>query len=786
MHQDMRTTGIHLSPQILFQSLPFRHGFADHVIVHRNTIAFLKTPGPWAVVNSSWHLILPDILETAWPGHLTSLIDSDMGQLGYEESPVQYLLGCFNEPFGLPRFLVLSKKAQPSKALPRLIVAKKPAKVEEEIEDAEETPIPLSTFEVIVKDQEGTPLEDAEVEVDREPLYLTTQAGQTSKTDLMAGKYAINGTRAGYRSTAVTEDLASNATRQVTLVLERIKVALVYPPPGSTTKQFVNLPHDKNEPNHGQLKVEMRVIDGKAGDEIYLKLEYDKTKIHSRHTPKREVVGGAALSWCPQGGDVRTLKKDNEVITVPVNLGICGGDTFTIRIGSTPECDEQECTVVVWRRLYYEIWEPEKSISDFAQINKPKVQAHMDKVLAKTFISFVDVTPPNSVYGKSDLPEKGRYNIIPSEHFGLGAGKKVLVLSDDEAEKILKRRSATSRNKDKLVVTSFWMDYMTSASAELEKPDKEHVISATDLDMPDKHLALPWTVGAHQGLQYGDFPILKLQWRATHCEDLSSLVPGQVRFTGSTWKDKDPPPAGWKAITRGDPGYAFRNFITLTDPADLRDHYEITGLKTLRIKFPRARSERIDNKDKTKGGTGYPGFHLLTDSQGRLTHSGSRIAVEIQTEMVGYQFNTLGSAIYGDIWMTTRASNHTPQGIATVLLHELAHNMGGTYISKSDAPTYGRSPGAAMSDALHGHLPLPTVPTGFAYEEHGHRGPHCAHGLPHSRRLLKKFNKLHAFSTCLMFGATNISARYPNPFCLDCEDQLRGEDLSNIRRDWYS
>ncbi|MBX3469079.1 MAG: peptidoglycan-binding protein [Planctomycetes bacterium] len=133
---------------------------------------------------------------------------------------------------------------------------------------------------------------------------------------------------------------------------------LVWPKAGQH-KQWVNLPAADDRPDQGsRITLKLTADGGKAGQKLYVKLTPGEEN-SARNDPLPELVGGTTADWCPDGGiEVQLAKDDGEPdceATVEVELGLAGGDTFTLAVGGTTDCDDEQVTITNWRRLYHQV-----------------------------------------------------------------------------------------------------------------------------------------------------------------------------------------------------------------------------------------------------------------------------------------------------------------------------------------------------------------------------------------------------------------------------------------------
>ena len=131
--------------------------------------------------------------------------------------------------------------------------------------------------------------------------------------------------------------------------------------------------------------------------------------------------------------------------------------------------------------------------------------------------------------------------------------------------------------------------------------------------------------------------------------------------------------------------------------------------------------------------------------------------------------------------MTTFGGDIHQIGLASVILHELGHNMGQVYADKNTDLTFGRP---ALKKIPGIGFPKDVSTGGVAYGGHEHQGTHCASGI--ANKAAVSFQNTIALNqhTCLMYGASDMESTFKYPFCDECKQYIKAEDLSDIRKYW--
>ncbi len=121
--------------------------------------------------------------------------------------------------------------------------------------------------------------------------------------------------------------------------------------------QWVNLARSQKEPDRGSLirvKVKLKEVDGpgEKDDEIFATLEYPPAKELSKRPAERGFTGEARLS------KVVALREEDGEAVFEIDLGLAGGDRVTLKVGGTEACEDDEITIVNWRKLWQKVVRP--------------------------------------------------------------------------------------------------------------------------------------------------------------------------------------------------------------------------------------------------------------------------------------------------------------------------------------------------------------------------------------------------------------------------------------------
>ena len=524
----------------------------------------------------------------------------------------------------------------------------------------------------------------------------------------------------------------------------------------------VMVPNPKDMPgNISETEIRVRPKDLKTAVED--KLVYWKVTAHEENSKRTEPKTGIkpydTNSQLREFADrvvtcsTEFVERDSSIILV---CGVAGGDRFTVEVGTDGENYPLKVVVENWRKLWYETVQPAASGSDrvsdytvFTADKSPglseKSVSYMKKVLDPCFVEFEKRYGTN--YTKNDIPLNGQYNIIDGAFIGKEKGKKAVVLSFDQAEKILEQKG--KHLKDARTASAVWCDYLVDFKN--WEDGFEEVFSAQERPLKESKLFLN-LVDRFGGRAHGSCSITSLSWKATHWFDT---------------KDNS-----WKIIASSrDPGWGHRSGGVFTREDDIKAHISFTNYNTISFQFP-----------DTKGN--YPGKLMEKDSSGQLTDKRFVVGLTVVVSGIANEMNTNGAALNGIIWMNTFAGAATDTGAAGVILHELGHNMGQVYANKSIDAVFGRPANKAIPG-----IPFPKgLPEGIVYGERGHRGTHCASGLSVITRKERDFQDRDSNSykerNCIMFGSSSMRSNKEYVFCSDCRTYVKAENLSDIRKSW--
>lgn len=189
-------------------------------------------------------------------------------------------------------------------------------------------------------------------------------------------------------------------------------VAPKKPTPDKALEQLVNhTTSDEGRDLHGSLVVvkvgalgdTTRAPDdrwGQKDDEVFIKAKFSRQS--KRNAPLPSLKDALDIKHTPDGkeytGKVK-LGAKGEPARFKIELGLAGGDTCELSIGSTAACADATLSFVNWRKLYYQLTLP-------SGLAKPGM-GDMEGALAKVFVryeKYKDLT-----FAEADAPPAGSW-----------------------------------------------------------------------------------------------------------------------------------------------------------------------------------------------------------------------------------------------------------------------------------------------------------------------------------------------------------------------------------------
>jgi hypothetical protein len=203
---------------------------------------------------------------------------------------------------------------------------------------------------------------------------------------------------------------------------------LLFPEPVSGGAiQYVNHAPHPDHPEWGhKIKVRVGVEDEdgptRKGDQIFLKAKWpEKEKLSKRNVPARALVGGKKLPWSdPEVGRVVTIKEDGGEAVFELELGYAGGDEVTIYVGGTDSCEDADCTIANWRKIYYQVTHRSTlaKLPDLTRLTETLAELNVEyePYGTKTFSEGDAGVPPGTFFDGAVLDRPGERLVCIGDH----------------------------------------------------------------------------------------------------------------------------------------------------------------------------------------------------------------------------------------------------------------------------------------------------------------------------------------------------------------------------------
>lgn len=595
----------------------------------------------------------------------------------------------------------------------------------------------------------------------------------------------------------VTDTGPSSHRRKFTVTRAGLVARFVSPDPQGLPpqiKQYVNLGvhrrWTKDFPFGSEIEFEVGTVDdvGRRGETLYIECLFGRET--GRTTPKPQLLADrlAAPPTTSNGDKTHkgsvTLGAEGRA-TFRVSLGLAGGETCVVKIGATSACSDATLSFVNWRRIDYQSWMPlatgSSRLSDFAFLRGsqdarlPDVMTnYMDATLGAAFVEFRPVEGSVGFFGRDGIAGI-EHGVLASDLFTPGdPGKRVLVLTEDMLDRVRERAVGPVGQRVKTQMSLVWTDFLahgeiwTQSFGGLAGPAQDLACTRSVFEHAIDDHPQQAQRGAHSGNRWkgGELALTQLRWRVT-----------------GVWNDAmssyDPPPPGgssdWQVLDKRDAIAGMLDFV---------EH------RKLRVKalLPGGLGGKIDV---------HQGWY-------RELATGAYVQLEIELKGLAYGIGAYASALRGDVTMTLQYGTFPERALASTILHEAGHNMGMAYINRTrtrEEKARGTDATITDDDVAFGRLdtseipgiafPLSWIDGGYTYVGRGHTGPHCARGVTNTgpaqpptlagdmgTRAEREF-------TCIMYGGGDMQVDRQYSFCVDCTRYIRGEDLRDIRKNWW-
>lgn len=635
--------------------------------------------------------------------------------------------------------------------------------------------------------------------------------------------------------------------RQRELVLEKKKwQAKIKKPGGGKTKEaplkwYVNQPKDQAAAKGTFIKLEIGAEDTSLAlkdEEINVRATFPKAN-SKRNSPVPSLCTGEdtatavamKVTTAKPGVDDLVyeakikIPADGQDAVVYLHLGVCGGDTCQVEVGVTDTYEDDKLFVENWRKVGLAHLIPLKAKRQTSTLlgdDDGKVGVALDNAMKKIFEgTFIEFYTPATGSGTFDTTDVKHYLkgtgggftngdvtdasalVVPAAKYcnevyeggqwkkkALAGGANVFLMSSHQRRKIRGDKfPGVTLDDDTMGWT--WMDLISARSktsiargsaewtSDLGGCTNSHVTSFEG--KAEKTVELAFHVFEKDPIVAdGRVGLAKVQWRAL-----------RYRKKGAS---------SWTAVSGTTPGSAYRNFtdVVVGDATEMAKWCEITDSRNVKLKL-KADADTDPGKvmafkqeeDVAKSGGGTEKKQVEYD-----------LDIQLSCEFYGCQFTVLGGAVAGEGQLQTTVGSSPAEGMANVLAHEVAHNLGQTYMAAVGGEVGGWS-GSAI-----GGVPFDAgVPTGQYYVGHGHQGSHCAKPLfeklktasstdktkylvnesfqtPSDDARTKYFSKITDDQQCIMWGSADPDATKTRKFCDECKTFIKANDLSNIKKTW--
>ena len=590
------------------------------------------------------------------------------------------------------------------------------------------------------------------------PLWSTDDKGVCQTDAAYPGSALIQGISPWF-VVEPADQTAEPRKREVKVAVKPWKAKIHSPAGGKTAdapvKQLLNLAKDYAKNQGTIVKVEVGPTTpslGKAGQPIKIRVTFDKGN-SPRNSPfpalltaeDETLTDTLKVTTAKPGVDdlvyeqTLTIPSDGATCKFYVGMGRAGGDKCKIEVGVTDTLEDDVLYLQNWRKYRMEMVQPEPDVVSSHTLFKTDktiglgsdYEATLTAELAKFFVEF-DYSYANSVFynGTTDIGNAAEWQIHDGAYFGKTAGTKVFTTTDARMDTLRasKLHDETSAPKDMLITV--WADYVFDAQT---GPISSVLTSQEKTITEGRFRFLLDPVATSKRVC-----VTRLRWRS-------------IKKDGANW-------ALIAAAT--DPGGTYRNWqnVALTE-VEIKKWVEFVDAHNTKLKLPGPINTW-------------------------LTSAGAGIGIQIDLDLPAYWLTYNAAGWHGFIHMTTEAGSAQKGGLLSTLLHEMGHNLGQAYSSKTVGPSYGLPDGKKIPG-----IEFATgVPNGFAYEGLGHTGLHCSFGLTKKEREEAVANNnmdMHgAKAKCVMFGSGDMKSAKLIEFCEDCVKFLKAIDGSSLKAHW--
>lgn len=590
-----------------------------------------------------------------------------------------------------------------------------------------------------------------------------------------------------------TDDTKFHRKRTLKVSRKPYKAQLYRSHDDNASKQWVNLPADKENPDYGNLvEFEVGAVGDKEaydnakmgvkGDVIFCKVTFDKDN-SKRNVPLPGVKNNGAdvnLVGADGADKVATFKVtlgDDRIGRFQVECGQAGGDKVKVEVGVTDACADDSMSLVTWRMIGFNMVVPAEDIRMPNDLVSPDglagpLKGQLKRILDQLFIELRVLTVKEftlehltDYYGE----QADGHMIFKKEYFPhvKKAGQKVFLGAYSDLKKFM-AHMLDGVDHPKHVFNVMFCDRMAKSDDDSPK------IVPVDLtaDEPQKSYEVPensrrgtqfykWHPGTFTKKALGQPPttalgVAEIKWRATHFKELG----------------KD-----WAPVAAGKAGWDKRAWQNVAVTAESVDKYiEFDSAAKVTLKLPAG--EEADT---------------LMRGQTQV-----RIQLGVKFKCPSTSVNGCATPGTGVIIMTTGWGEAVPKGMSRTMTHEMGHNLGHTYFEKKGTRTRGRAAGKKIPGVEFGAY-VTDDPKGHYYcNNFGHVGGHCCI-MPNKPELQECENfatptaadknrfgndvgkQLSDNKGCILFGAGDMNDDvHEYSYCVDCKKYIRAGNCSDV------
>jgi hypothetical protein len=531
-----------------------------------------------------------------------------------------------------------------------------------------------------------------------------------------------------------------------------------------TRKQYVNIELATRYNDGHRIKIKVGP-DTQVTDDPYVYAEVTFSGANGGERSKRTDPAPELIGADANDNNTTYRKKihlSGKSVEFEIELGLAGGDICTVKIGATEKCEDGSLEITNWRKLGFNLFLPDISISDFGKLGDAEdgtlseqqskdIQTELDKA----FIEYTCVKTHR--YDASLSPELSHF-CVDGKLIGRTAGSKAIWADDGNLKDFfaakLKAQLPGELNKP-YYHTAIVVDRILES-------DTGGKITATLTSTSQEiklHGAEFYTFAAirkrrpYTGIQRLNLRLTKLNGKALTDEQIS---------------DHQHPLHYWMRVPSG------RDVAKDTRALDTQEIISASWDFERCLHAQKKHVEFISNskiKLNMPSGTG----------PGDIFQNYTGVEFEVSIDYHRYKdAGAMGMQLPGSdvlAYPSTGCYTGIVQGLSShslpnTIIHELFHVMDFAYFQGSINPSKHKIPGVDYRTA---------VPEGYAYDGHGHSGGHCAYGVGAQIRkaALYDWKLMSILPSCVCWGA-DVFVFNDLHLCDECALIARAQDLRDL------